>query len=64
MRVMYFFSQSKDIELLRKQTEVEIRITEGSDWDGEVIAIGSCYPFKMLYEADSSILLKRVAAPV
>ena len=61
---MYFFSKSEDIEVFRKNTEVEVRITEGEGWEAELIAIGSCAPFKTLYESEASVLLKRVNIPV
>lgn len=64
LRVMYFFSKTEDIEVFRKNTEVEVRITDGEGWEEELLAIGSCVPFKALYESEASVLLKRINVPI
>ena len=41
-----------------------MRLTEGADWESEVVALGSCTPFRSLYEPESPLLLKRTSIPL
>lgn len=46
LRVHYFFTESIDIEEFLKDTEIEMRITDGPEWsNSNFLTQGTCKPF-------------------